>query len=195
MKNVLVIKSSILAEHSQSNQLVDYFVTQLTANVVERDVGLNPLPYYDLNEATGTRGTPETEAQTTALTLSNQLIDEVHQSDVLVFGVPMYNLGIPAQLKTYIDYLNRAGVTFRYTANGPEGLIKGKKAVVILSAGGFYQNTPLDLAKGYMQAVLNFIGIDEVQFVYAEGIGLGTEAVEKAQTFAKAELEKIAQAL
>lgn len=195
MKNVLVVKSSILAANSQSNQLVDYFVKQLSAQVTERDFGANPLPYYDLNAATGTRGTPETAEQQAALTLSNELIGEVNSSDVLVFGVPMYNLGIPAQLKTYIDYLNRAGVTFRYTENGPEGLIKGKKAVVILSAGGFYKDTSLDLAKGYMQAVLNFIGITDVQFVYAEGIGYGAEAIEKAQTAAKAELDQITKNL
>lgn len=126
------------------------------------------------------------------LELSNQLIGEVNNSDVLVFGVPMYNLGIPAQLKTYIDYLNRAGVTFRYTANGPEGLITGKKAIVILAHGGIYKDSHADLAKLYMQTVLNFIGITEVEFVYAEGIGYGPEAVEKAQQSAKAELDRIA---
>lgn len=139
-----------------------------------------------------TRGEPKTEAQQKALELSNQLIGEVNNSDVLVFGVPMYNLGIPAQLKTYIDYLNRVGVTFRYTANGPEGLITGKKAIVILAYGGIYKDSPTDLAKLYMQTVLNFIGITEVEFVYAEGIGYGPEAVEKAQQSAKAELDRIA---
>ena len=104
----------------------------------------------------------------------------------------MYNLGIPAQLKTYIDYLNRVDVTFRYTANGPEGLITGKKAIVILAYGGIYKDSPTDLAKLYMQTVLNFIGITEVEFVYAEGIGYGPEAVEKAQQSAKAELDRIA---
>lgn len=191
--NVLVLRSSILAGNSQSNQLVDYFIKQLSGNITERDLGANPLPYYDRNAATGTRGTPETAEQQAALALSNELIDEVNNSEVLVFGVPMYNLGIPAQLKTYIDFLYRAGVTFRYTENGPEGLVKGKKAVVILSSGGFYQGTALDLAKGYLQAALNFIGITDVQFVYAEGIGYGAEAIEKAQTKAKAELDQIAK--
>ena len=104
MKNVLVIKSSILAGNSQSSQLVDYFISKISANITEHDFGANPLPYYDLDAATGTRGEPKTDAQQKALELSNQLIGEVNNSDVLVFGVPMYNLGIPAQLKTYIDY-------------------------------------------------------------------------------------------
>ena len=193
MKNVLVIKSSILANSSQSSQLVDYLKSKISANIVEHDFGVNPLPYYDLNAATGTRGEPKTAEQQKAFELSNQLIGEVNKSNVLVFGVPMYNLGIPAQLKTYIDYLNRAGVTFRYTANGPEGLITGKKAVVILTYGGTYKDGLADLPKLYMQTVLNFIGITDIEFVYAEGIGYGPEAIEKAQQSAKAELDRIAE--
>lgn len=193
MKNVLVIKSSILANSSQSSQLVDYLKSKISANMVEHDFGVNPLPYYDLDAATGTRGEPKTAEQQKAFELSNQLIGEVNKSNVLVFGVPMYNLGIPAQLKTYIDYLNRAGVTFRYTANGPEGLITGKKAVVILTYGGTYKDGLADLPKLYMQTVLNFIGITDIEFVYAEGIGYGSEAIEKAQQSAKAELDRIAE--
>ena len=192
MKNVLVIKSSILANSSQSSQLVDYLKSKISANIVEHDFGVNPLPYYDLDAATGTRGEPKTAEQQKAFELSNQLIGEVNKSNVLVFGVPMYNLGIPAQLKTYIDYLNRAGVTFRYTANGPEGLITGKKAVVILTYGGTYKDGLADLPKLYMQTVLNFIGITDIEFVYAEGIGYGP-AIEKAQQSAKAELDRIAE--
>lgn len=193
MKNVLVIKSSILANSSQSSQLVDYLKSKISANIVEHDFGVNPLPYYDLDAATGTRGEPKTAEQQKAFELSNQLIGEVNKSNVLVFGVPMYNLGIPAQLKTYIDYLNRAGVTFRYTANGPEGLITGKKAVVILTYGGTYKDGLADLPKLYMQTVLNFIGITDIEFVYAEGIGYGSEGIEKAQQSAKAELDRIAE--
>lgn len=193
MKNVLVIKSSILANSSQSSQLVDYLKSKISANIVEHDFGVNPLPYYDLDAATGTRGEPKTAEQQKAFELSNQLIGEVNKSNVLVFGVPMYNLGIPAQLKTYIDYLNRAGVTFRYTANGLEGLITGKKAVVILTYGGTYKDGLADLPKLYMQTVLNFIGITDIEFVYAEGIGYGPEAIEKVQQSAKAELDRIAE--
>lgn len=192
MKNVLVIKSSILADNSQSNQLVDYFKSKINANVTEYNFGANPLPYYDLNAVVGTRNQPQNDAQRQALDLSNKLIGEVRASDVLVFGVPMYNLGVPAQLKTYIDYLNRAGETFQYGANGPEGLIKGKKAIVVLAHGGIYKDGPADLAKIYMQTVLNFIGISDVEFVYVEGIGYGPEVAEKAIISAKAELDRIA---
>ncbi|MDE4033774.1 NAD(P)H-dependent oxidoreductase, partial [Glaesserella parasuis] len=96
MKNVLVIKSSILADNSTSNKLVDYLKSKISANVTEHDFGVNPLPYYDLNAVSGTRGELQNDAQREALDLSNKLIGEVNNSDVLVFAVPMYNLGIPA---------------------------------------------------------------------------------------------------
>lgn len=195
MKNVLVIKSSILADSSQSSQLVDYFKSKINANVTEHNFGINPLPYYDINVAVATRGEAQTDAQRDALALSDKLIDEVKLTDVLVLGVPMYNLNVPAQLKSYIDFLFRAGVTFQYGSNGPEGLIKGKKAVVILTYGGIYKDTAIDFTKNYLQTALGFIGITDIEFVQAEALAYGPEAVEKAVAVAKAELVRIAQAL
>lgn len=195
MKNVVVIKSSILADNSQSSQLVDYFKSKINANVTEHDFGANPLPYYDINAAVGTRGEPQTDAQRDALALSDKLIGEVKATDVLVLGAPMYNLNVPAQLKSYIDFLFRAGVTFQYGANGPEGLIKGKKAVVILTYGGIYKDTAIDFTKNYLQTALGFIGITDVEFVQAEALAYGPEAAEKAVAAAEAELARIAQAL
>lgn len=192
MKNVLAVKSSILGGYSQSTLLVDYFVAKLNANVTAYDVGANPLPYYDGNAAEAMRGFAENDAQKQAVVLSDKLIAEVKSSELLVFGVPMYNLSVPAQLKSYLDYICRAGETFAYTAEGVKGLVEGKKAVVILTYGGFYQNSELDLTRKYMQIVLGFIGITDVQFVYAEGFGLGVEAAEKAVVQAKAELDRIA---
>ncbi|ACL32479.1 NAD(P)H-dependent oxidoreductase [Glaesserella parasuis] len=193
MKNILVIKSSILADKSKSNQLVDHFKSQISANIIEHNLGENPLPYYDINAVLDIRGKSQDDTQYNALTLSNNLINEVNQCDLIVFAVPMYNLGIPAQLKTYLDYLTRMGVTFRYTENGHEGLIKGKKAIVVLTHGGVYRDTPTDLAKMYMHAVLNFIGIFDIEFVYAEGLGYGAEISDKALEAAKVELDRIAQ--
>lgn len=192
MKNVLVIKSSILADNSQSSQLVEYFKGKISANVTEHDFGANPLPYYDINAAVGTRGEPQTDAQREALALSDKLIGEVKANDVLVLAAPMYNLNVPAQLKSYIDFLFRAGVTFQYGANGPEGLIKGKKAVVVLTYGGIYKDTAIDFTKNYLQTALGFIGITDVEFVQAEALAYGAEAAEKAVTAARAELDRIA---
>lgn len=193
MKNVLVIKSSILAANSQSNQLVDYFKNKISANITERDFGSNPLAYYDANAAIGTRGEPKNEAQKKALALSDELIEQVKANDVLVLAAPLYNLNIPAQLKTYIDFLFRAGVTFKYGENGPQGLITGKKAVVILTAGGIYGEA--NLARTYLKTALSFIGITDIEFVVAEGVAYGSEAAEKAQHSAKVELDRIAAAL
>ena len=101
------------------------------------------------------------------------MIAEIQAADVVVLGVPMYNFGVPAQLKNWIDAISRAGVTFRYTENGPEGLLKGKKVYVALTRGGKYRNTPADTQVPYLQTVLTFLGMTDVQFVYAEGLAMG----------------------
>ena len=195
MKNVLVLKSSILAEHSQSNLLSDYLVSKLSANVTTRDLVAQPLPYFTGEAAAATRGEPQSDAQKSLLALSDSLVAELKGTDVVVINAPMYNFSVPAQLKSYFDFVARAGVTFQYTAEGPEGLVKGKKAVVILTTGGIHKDAPTDLVKNYVQTFLGFIGITDVQFVYAEALGYGPEAVEKAQQAAKAELDKVAESL
>lgn len=194
MNNVLVLKSSILADNSQTNQLSDYFVSQLAGkNVVIRDLAANPLPHFDATAATALRGQPTSAEENALLALSDELVAEIKKADTLIINAPMYNFHIPTQLKSYFDFIARPRVTFQYTEKGPEGLLKGKKAVVLVAFGGFHQNQPTDLVTSYMKTILGFVGITDVQFVYMEGIGFGPEAVEKAQ--AKAEIDKIATAL
>ena len=194
MNNVLVLKSSILADNSQTNQLSDYFVSKLAdKNVVIRDLAANPLPHFDATAATALRGQPTSAEENALLALSNELVAEIKNADTLIINAPMYNFHIPTQLKSYFDFIARPRVTFQYSEKGPEGLLKGKKAVVLAAFGGFHQNQPTDLVTSYMKAILGFVGITDVQFVYMEGIGFGPEAVEKAQ--AKAEIDKIATAL
>ena len=195
MKKVLVLKSSILAEHSQSNLLSDYFTQQLNAEITTRDLVQQPLPYFTGDAAAATRGEPATEEQKKLLALSNELVAEIKNTDVVVINAPMYNFSVPAQLKSYFDYIARSGVTFQYTAEGPEGLVKGKKAIVILTTGGLHKDKPTDLVKAYVQTFLGFIGITDVEFVYAEALGFGPEAVEKAQQSAKTELDRLAKGL
>ena len=196
MNNILVLKSSILADNSQTNQLSDYFVSKLAGNnVVIRDLAANQLPHFDATAATALRGQPASAEENALLALSDELVAEIKNADTLIINAPMYNFHIPTQLKTYFDFIARPRVTFQYSEKGPEGLLKGKKAVVLASSGGFHQNQPTDLVTSYMKAILGFIGITDVQFVYAEGIGLGPEAIEKAQTHAKEEIDKIATAL
>ena len=196
MNNVLVLKSSILADNSQTNQLSDYFVSKLAGkNVVIRDLAANPLPHFDATAATALRGQPTSAEENTLLALSDELVAEIKNADTLIINAPMYNFHIPTQLKSYFDFIARPRVTFQYSEKGPEGLLKGKKAVVLAAFGGFHQNQPTDLVTSYMKAILGFVGITDVQFVYMEGIGFGPEAVEKAQAQAKAEIDKLATTL
>jgi len=193
MNNVLVLKSSILADNSQTNQLSDYFVSKLAdKNVVIRDLAANPLPHFDATAVTALRGQPTSAEENALLALSDELVAEIKKADTLIINAPMYNFHIPTQLKSYFDFIARPRVTFQYSEKGPEGLLKGKKAVVLAAFGGFHQNQPTDLVTSYMKAILGFVGITDVQFVYVEGIGFGPEAVEKAQAQAKAEIDKMA---
>ena len=196
MNNVLVLKSSILEDNSQTNQLSDYFVSKLAdKNVVIRDLAANPLPHFDATAATALRGQPTSAEENALLALSDELVAEIKKADTLIINAPMYNFHIPTQLKSYFDFIARPRVTFQYSEKGPEGLLKGKKAVVLAAFGGFHQNQPTDLVTSYMKAILGFVGITDVQFVYVEGIGFGPEAVEKAQAQAKAEIDKLATTL
>jgi FMN-dependent NADH-azoreductase len=123
-----------------------------------------------------------------ALALSQQLVDEVLASDVLVIEAPMYNFAIPSVLKAWIDHIVRAGKTFQYGAHGPEGLAKGKKAIIVLGRGGVYSEGPykvMDYQEPYLRAILGFIGISDVETIHIEGVAMGpdkaAEALEKAK--------------
>ena len=127
------------------------------------------------------------------LALSDELVAELKAADIIVIGAPMYNLGIPTQLKSYFDFIARPRVTFQYTANGPEGLLQGKKAIVLASFGGMYDEN--NNVTNYLKAILGFVGITDVQFAYVKGIGLGAEAIEKAQRSARNKIDEIVASL
>jgi FMN-dependent NADH-azoreductase len=117
------------------------------------------------------------------------VIAEVKAADVLVLGVPMYNFTVTAQFKNWIDAIARVGVTFRYTENGPEGLLKGKKVYVALARGGLYRGSDLDTQVPYLKTVLGFLGMTDVYFIYAEGLNMGPEAAEKGFAQAAQDLD------
>ncbi len=123
---------------------------------------------------------------------SDALVAELRAADVIVIGLPMYNFGVPSTLKAYFDHVARAGVTFRYTAQGPEGLLEGKKAYVVATRGGKYSGTPQDLQSAYVRQFLGFVGITEVEFVYAEGLALGDESRAAALAEAGGRLQRLA---
>lgn len=195
--NILEILSSARAGNSYSTRLSHALVERLqqdhaAARVQVRDLGANPHPMLD-GAALGALFTPaeqRTAAQQARVALDDVLIAEVQAADVLVLAVPMYNFSIPAQLKNWIDAISRAGVTFRYTANGPEGLLTGKKAYVILAAGGKHRNQPTDTLTPYLRTFLGFVGISDVVFVYAEGLAMGEEAERSGITDAHRQIEK-----
>ena len=199
MSKVLVLKSSILAGYSQSSQLADFYIEQAKAQgkeVTVRDLAANPIPVLDgeLVGAMRPSDTPLSPRQQEALDLSDELIAELQAHDEVVIAAPMYNFNIPTQLKNYFDLIARAGVTFRYTEAGPEGLGKGKTAVVISSRGGIHKDTPTDLLTPYVKLFLGFIGITDVEFVFAEGIAYGPEVASKATAEAKDAIKQIVTA-
>ncbi|MFB6325255.1 FMN-dependent NADH-azoreductase [Pantoea deleyi] len=199
MSKVLVLKSSILAGYSQSSQLADFYVEQAKAQgkeVTIRDLAANPIPVLDgeLVGAMRPSDTPLSARQQDALNLSDELIAELQAHDEVVIAAPMYNFNIPTQLKNYFDLIARAGVTFRYTEAGPEGLVTGKKAVVISSRGGIHKDTPSDLLTPYVKLFLGFIGITDVEFVLAEGIAYGPEVASKATAEARDAIAQIVTA-
>ncbi|MGB8666574.1 MAG: FMN-dependent NADH-azoreductase [Serratia inhibens] len=187
MSRILVLKSSILGDYSQSGKLVDFFVEQWREahpddTFTVRDLANPTLPELDGEVIGGFNAgdNPLTPHQKETLALSDELIAELKSHDTLIIGAPMYNFNIPTQLKIYFDLVARAGQTFRYTSEGAEGLVTGKKAIVISSRGGIHADTPTDLITPYLKLFLGFIGITDVEFVLAEGFAHGPDAAEKA---------------
>ncbi|WP_428454995.1 FMN-dependent NADH-azoreductase [Photobacterium kasasachensis] len=195
MSKVLVLKSSILGDYSQSNGLIDHLVSSLEGNVsdiTERDLAAQPLPVLDGEIAGGLRGGDDlSERQKETLAQSDQLINELKAHDTIVIAAPMYNFHIPTQLKNWIDLVARAGVTFSYTETGPVGLITGKKAILVTTRGGMHKDGPTDVMIPYLKTVLGFIGITDVEVVYGEALAMGPEMAEKAISEAKTELDSL----
>lgn len=194
--NILQINTSSRREGANSTRIANSIVQRLQARhpetqVTVRDLAANPHPVLD--EATlGALFTPadkRTPEQAARVAQDDALIAEVNAHDVIVLGVPMYNFGNSIQLKTWIDAIARAGVTFRYTESGPEGLIKGKTVYVALARGGVYRDSANDSQVPYLKNVLGFLGMTDVRFIYAEGMAMGPEAVERGFAQAQADIE------
>ena len=195
---ILQINASARSTGANSTRLAnvirDRLLNQHPGAAVEvRDLSTHPHPVLD-EPSLGALFTPaeqRTPEQAARVALDDAIIAQVQSADIIVLGVPMYNFGIPVQLKTWIDALARAGVTFRYTSNGPEGLLKGKKVYVALARGGLYRDTPADSQVPYLRSVLGFLGMTDVEFVYAEGLAMGTDGVSKGFAEADQQLDEI----
>lgn len=190
MSTLLKIQSSLFGSHGQSSALVDNFTRQWleknpAARVIERNLADNPVPHLNQErfQAFITASQERTPRQQAIVAESDALIDEIRQADVLVIGVPMYNFSVPSVLRAYFDHIARAGVSFRYTANGSEGLLVGKKAYVFMARGGYYGVEHSHTS--YLREFLAFIGITDVEFVYAEGLAINENS--KLKGIAEAE--------
>lgn len=196
--NILQINSSARSSGSESTRLADALVAKIRAanpqaQVQRRDLASDPHPVLD-EAALGALFTPADQRsaeQAARVALDDALIAQVQAADVIVIGAPTYNFGITTQLKSWFDAIARAGVTFKYTATGPVGLLTGKKVYVALSRGGLHRDAPTDTQLAHIKMFLNFVGLSDVQYVFAEGMGMGPEAVAKAQAQAEAEINAI----
>ncbi|MBH3429570.1 FMN-dependent NADH-azoreductase [Pseudomonas alkylphenolica] len=199
MSRVLVIESSARQQDSISRQLTRDFVSQwLSAHpadqVTLRDLAVNPVPHLDANLLGGWMK-PEAQRNSDelqALARSNELTDEVLAADVLVLAAPMYNFAIPSTLKAWLDHVLRAGITFKYTETGPQGLLTGKRAYILTARGGIHAGASSDHQEPYLRQVMAFIGIHDVTFIHAEGLNMGGDFHEKGLNQAKAQLAAVA---
>ena len=196
--NILQINSSARREGSESARLAEAIVARLlarnpAARLVRRDLASDPQPILD--EATlGALFTPAAERspeQAARVAIDDRAIAEVQAAEVLVLAVPMYNFTITAQLKNWIDAIARAGVTFRYTAEGPQGLLTGKTVYVALARGGRYRDTALDTQVPYLRTMLGFLGMTDVHFIYAEGMAMGPDQATLAREQAARQLDEV----
>jgi len=203
MKNLLVISSSPAKDQSLSRQLLDYFAGQFQTkqqdmNITFRDLGQTIVPHLNM-DTIGAFYTPEdqrNEAQQQSLKVSDELVAELQNADMIVIGSPMHNFSISSHLKTYFDQVARVGVTFQYTENGPQGLLNNKKVLVITSRGGNYSNpayAAMDHQEPYIRTFLGFVGMNDVSFIHLQGVSSGN--TEPLITQSKQEIEQFISAL
>jgi FMN-dependent NADH-azoreductase len=203
MTNILILDSAATGEASVSRKLTDAAAHTIrrrdpSARIVRRDIGKAPIPHLTEETVPAIRaGLVESDAAREALALSDQLVAELQEADLIVIGAPMYNFGMPSTLKAWFDHVLRARVTFRYTEAGPEGLLKGKKAIVVEARAGLYSEGPaaaMDSQEPHLRNLLGFMGIDDVTFVRAEKLAFGPEAAAAAVADAIAQIETLAEA-
>jgi FMN-dependent NADH-azoreductase len=195
MSNLLLVTSSLFGDNSKSGQIARELVdawrrTYPDTNVTERTLTPASIPHLSL-DVLGAALTPadkRSAEQALAAQSADELIAELEAADTIVLAAPMYNFSIPSTLKAWIDHVARAGRTFRYTANGPEGLLKGKQVFVVTGRGGIYSGDApakvLDFQEPYLRGILGFLGLDDVTFIHIEGLSMSPDGAE--QGFARA---------
>ena len=187
----LQINSSLFGPGGQSATLASEFVAQLGGKVTVRDLAQNPVPHLDGARFGAFLAKPEdrTPAQRAVIDYSDELVGELKAADTIVIGVPMYNFGIPSTLKAYFDHIARAGVTFKYTEKGAVGLLNGKKAYLVVARGGIYGDAHPQAT--YVRDLLAFIGITDVEYIYAEGLAISAASKEQGLAKARAAIRRL----
>lgn len=186
MRNILVIYSSLNQQTGNSSKLTREYLQNLQSkgevNIVERNLVTDGLGHLSAEEmqAWMTPAAERTAEQAELAAISDNLVEEVKAANEIVLGVPMYNFGIPSVLKAWIDRIARAGITFRYTEKGPQGLLDNKKVTILAARGGVYKGTEFDTQSQYLTHFFGFVGITDVQFVYAEGLNMGPDSADNA---------------
>src|SRR6202030_3200695 len=200
MTTLLQINASINDDNGQSSRLANQFVAAFharnpAAKIVVRNVAAaDPVPHLNAERfgAFITQPGERSSEQHAVVAYSDTLINELKQADVIVLGLPMYNFGVPSQLKAYFDHIARIGVTFEYTEKGPVGKLTGKKVYVFAARGGVYEGTPMDTQTSYVRDFLRFLGMSDVEFIYAEGLNMGPQSKQSALAKAEAEIARLA---
>ncbi|WP_432698238.1 FMN-dependent NADH-azoreductase [Marinobacterium sp. YM272] len=195
MATLLYVKSSISGDHGQSSQLAEQLIADWKAKnpqgeVLTRDLFADEIPHLDAKRFGALISSPDERSseQQAIVDFSDQLIDEVRQADMLVIGVPMYNFGVPSQMKAWIDHLARAGVTFKYTEAGSVGLLEDKPVLLLATRGGQYKDVGADFQIPFVTQFLSFIGLNDTRVIYAEGLAMGEELAQQALSAAKQSL-------
>ncbi|KPF41827.1 FMN-dependent NADH-azoreductase [Rhizobium sp. AAP43] len=203
MSSILLITSSPRGSESLSNSVAQDFADKLKAQsgatIVHRDLAESPLAHVDGTFTAAIRKPADTRTaeESQAAEISDALVAELLAADTIVIGTGLINFNIYSSLKTWIDHVARAGLTFKYTENGPVGLATGKKAYLVLASGGVYSSGPaaaMNHAEPYLKTVLGFLGIELVETIYVEGLAYGPEAAEKAVAAAHTKAEELARA-
>lgn len=195
MTKILVLRSAATGEASVSNKLINaYLAAHPDAEVVERDLDANPVPHITSASLAGIgRQAPEGTQFAQTRALQDELIAEVFAADLLLIGLPLYNFGMPSTLKSWFDYVARAGTTFHYTEKGAEGLVTGKRAILAHARAGKYDDTSgFPYGIEHTKTLLGFIGITEVESVTAEGLAFGPDAAAQAIADATAAIAALA---
>jgi FMN-dependent NADH-azoreductase len=200
--NLLLVSSSLFGDASQSRTIAQDFVDRWTrthpgTRLVHRALSADSIPHLTLAtfKAASTPADKRNAAESETAALADALIGELEVADVIVIAAPMYNLSIPSTLKAWIDHVARAGRTFRYSASGPEGLLKGKQVFIVTGRGGVYSGESpargLDFQEPYLRAALGLLGLTDVTFIHVEGVAMGPDAPAAAHARARAAIGRL----